>query len=55
MKDLIKGLENKGVKIVFGLEAQGHIPTIQAEIKRRNDSYKERRINRINNILNIKI
>lgn len=29
------------VKVVFGLEAQGHIPTIKAEIKRWNDSFKE--------------
>ena len=41
MKELLEQLENKKVKIVFGLEAQGHIPTIQAEIRRWNDSYKE--------------
>lgn len=31
----------KDVKVVFGLEAQGHIPTIEAIIKRWNDGYKE--------------
>lgn len=31
---------SKATKVVFGLEAQGHIPTIEAEIKRWNDSYK---------------
>lgn len=41
MKELFEQVEKKGMKVVFGLEAQGHIPTIQAEIKRRNDSYKE--------------
>ena len=30
---------NENVKIVFGLEAQGHIPTIEAIIKRWNDGY----------------
>ena len=40
-KEIIEGLENKGLKVVFGLEAQGHIPTIQAELKRWNDSYKQ--------------
>lgn len=29
----------KKVKIVFGLESQGHIPTIEAELKRWNDSF----------------
>ena len=37
MDEIIKS----NVKVVFGLEAQGHIPTIQAEIKRWNDSFKE--------------
>ena len=41
MKDIIDAAEKKEVKIVFGLEAQGHIPTIQAELKRWNDLYKE--------------
>ena len=41
MNNLINKIENKDVKIVFGLEAQGHIQTIQAELKRWNDSYKE--------------
>lgn len=38
MKYLIDALEKSGAKIVFGLEAQGHIPTIEAELKRWNDS-----------------
>lgn len=33
--------KEKNVRVVFGLEAQGHIPTIQAEIKRWNESFKE--------------
>lgn len=33
--------ETQNVKVVFGLVAQGHIPTIQKEIQRWNDSYKE--------------
>ena len=37
MEEIIKS----NIKVVFGLEAQGHIPTIQAEIKRWNDSFKE--------------
>lgn len=41
MEKLIKQAEKANVKVVFGLEAQGHIPTIQAEIKRWNDSFKE--------------
>lgn len=40
-EDLFKKSDWEGVKVVFGLEAQGHIPTIQAEIKRWNDSYKK--------------
>lgn len=39
--NLFKQEEKKGIKVVFGLEEQGHIPTIQAELKRWNDSYKE--------------
>jgi len=37
MEELFKQVEKKGLKVVFGLESQGHIPTIQAEIKRWND------------------
>ncbi len=33
--------KEKNVRVVFGLEAQGHIPTIQAEIKRWNELFKE--------------
>lgn len=29
----------KKIRISFGLEAQGHIPTIEAELKRWNDSF----------------
>jgi len=36
MKELFEAGEKKGMKVVFGLEAQGHIPTIEAELKRRN-------------------
>lgn len=41
MKELFKKADEAGVKMVFGLEAQGHIPTIEAIIKRWEDSYKE--------------
>lgn len=41
MENLIEKGDNKGIKISFGLEAQGHIPTIQAELKKWNDSFKE--------------
>lgn len=37
MKKLFEAAENKGLGVVFGLEAQGHIPTIEAEIKRWNE------------------
>lgn len=30
MKDLFEAAEKKGLKVVFGLEAQGHIPIIEA-------------------------
>ena len=39
--DITKSENITNVRIVFGLEAQGHISTIQAEIKRWNDSYKK--------------
>lgn len=41
MEELFKNLDNKDFKVSFGLEAQGHIPTIQAELKRWNESYAE--------------
>jgi len=41
MKHITEAMEESNVRIVFGLEAQGHIPTIEAEIKRWNDYYKE--------------
>ena len=41
LADLGEQLDMSGMKVVFGLEAQGHIPTIQKEIKRWNDAYKE--------------
>ena len=45
MESLISDLTGKdnesNFKILFGLEAQGHIPTIQSELKRWNDSYRE--------------
>jgi hypothetical protein len=37
MKELFEAAENKGLKVEFGLEAQGHIPTIEAELKRWNE------------------
>lgn len=38
MKELFEAAEKKGLKAVFGLEAQGHIPTIEAELKRWNNN-----------------
>jgi hypothetical protein len=40
MTEIFEQAEKKDLKVVFGLEAQGHIPTIQAEIKRWNDLYR---------------
>ena len=41
MEDIFKKAEERGLKVVFGLEAQGHIQTIESEIKRWNDDYKK--------------
>lgn len=41
MKELFEAAEKKGLKVVFGLEAQGHIPTIEAELKRRNEDFEK--------------
>ena len=41
MEELFEDAEKRGMKVAFGLEAQGHIPIIQAELKRWNDSFKE--------------
>jgi hypothetical protein len=30
MEEIFEHAEKKGLKVVFGLEAQGHIPKIQA-------------------------
>jgi len=38
MKKLIEQAEKTNVRVVFGLEAQGHIPTIQSELKRWNEN-----------------
>jgi hypothetical protein len=38
MEKLTEQAEKKNLKIVFGLEAQEHIPTIQAELKRWNEN-----------------
>ena len=38
LDELAERIEKKGMKIAFGLEAQGHIPTIEAELKRWNDN-----------------
>lgn len=39
MKELLTEEEIKGLKVVFGLEAQGHIPVIESELQRWNDSF----------------
>ena len=41
MKDIFELAEKKGLKIVFGLEAQGHIPTIESELKRWNEEFRK--------------
>lgn len=41
MEDLFKQADKMGLKIAFGLEAQGHIPVIQAIIKKENDHFTE--------------
>jgi len=41
MNGLFENIKNDNIKVVFGLGAQGHIPTIQAEIERRNKLYIE--------------
>jgi hypothetical protein len=37
---LVTAMEKSGVKIVFGLKAQGHIETIENELKRWNENLK---------------
>lgn len=34
IKHLAEAIDKKGMAVKFGLEAQGHIPTIEAELKR---------------------
>lgn len=41
MKEFLETIEKSNVKVVFGLEAQGHIPIIESEIKRWNESFKK--------------
>ena len=41
MEKLIEQAEKANVRVVFALEVREHIPTIQSEIKRWNDSFKE--------------
>lgn len=41
IKELFKKADEKGLKVVFGLEAQGHIPTIEAIIKRKQEHYNK--------------
>jgi hypothetical protein len=36
MKYLIDKMEGNNVKVVFGLEAQGHLPTIERILKKWN-------------------
>ena len=38
MKELFEKMDKSVVKVVFGLEAQGHIPTIESELKRWNNN-----------------
>lgn len=37
LKDLADKLDKKGMKMVFGLEAQGHIPTIEKILSKWNE------------------
>ena len=41
MDELFKKIDEKGLKVKFGLEAQGHIETIEAVIKDRQNSMNE--------------
>jgi len=49
--NLADAVNKAGVKIAFGLEAQGHIPTIEAIIERWNnvkiDTYPDEKVNMI--------
>lgn len=38
IKNLVDAIEKSNCKIVFGLESQGHIPTIEAELKKWNNN-----------------
>lgn len=44
MKDLIDKLEEKGLKMVFGLEAQGHLPTIKRILDKWNEPMIENQV-----------
>jgi len=37
MDEIFKKAEENGLKVVFGLEAQGHLPTIEKILKKWND------------------
>lgn len=39
LKDLVKKIEESGARVVFGLEAQGHIPTIERSLERISTGY----------------
>jgi hypothetical protein len=41
MKELSEAEEKKGLKVLFGLVAQGHIPTIEDELKRWNEEFEK--------------
>lgn len=41
MEELFEEAKKKEFKVVFGLEAQGHIPTIESELKRRNADFEK--------------
>lgn len=44
MKDLVNAMSNKGVKVVFGLEAQGHLPTIKRILDKWNEPTIENQV-----------
>ena len=44
MKDLIDAMSEKGVKVVFGLEAQGHMPTIKRILDKWNEPIIENQV-----------
>lgn len=41
IEEMAKLIDDKGLKLVFGLEAQGHIPTIEKIISHWNETHNK--------------